>query len=140
MLIGMLPTLVLVGLVVAAPPAGRTSKVAFEIRTKHNEGPVRCGLYDKARTWLSRRYAFNATATSQAGRATCIFEDVPAGRYAAVAYHDKNDNGELDRNLLGLPAEDFAFSQGAKAGLGPPSFDDAAFEIRGEPVLTRGSM
>lgn len=140
MLLSMIALLVLATAAVATPEPTSTSTVAFEIHTKHDQGPVRCGLYDTKKSWLGRGYRFRATARSHGRRAVCVFDGVPAGRYAAVAYHDKNDNGELDRNFLGLPEEDFAFSEGVKAGLGPPSFDSAALEVRGGYVRTRGSM
>jgi uncharacterized protein (DUF2141 family) len=43
----------------------------------------------------------------------------------AVA-HDRNGNGRLDANRLGIPREPIGFSGGAKPSLlGPPSFSAA---------------
>lgn len=120
------------------PPTG--TEIRFIMRTKHNRGKVRCGLYTGQKTWLSPNFVSKSTVVSTAKRATCVFENVPPGRYAISAYHDANDNGRLDRNFLGLPTEDFSFSEGAKAGLGPPSFKEAAFTVGSAPVETRGKM
>ena len=47
--------------------------------------------------------------------------------YAIAVYHDENDNDSFDQGFLGIPLEDYAFSNNAAVFLGPPSFDDAAF-------------
>jgi uncharacterized protein (DUF2141 family) len=49
------------------------------------------------------------------------------GEYAIAIYHDENENGELDRNFLGIPSENYMFSNYATGNFGPPSFEDAKF-------------
>lgn len=72
-------------------------------------------------------------ATGHAGAAasldanTVVLKDLPAGGYAFVVLHDANSNGKLDRNLLGVPTEDYAFSNDALGKMGPPSFEQARF-------------
>lgn len=56
---------------------------------------------------------------------------VPQGRYGAQIYHDKNNNGKVDRNFLGIPREGVGFSNDAKIVLKPPRFADAAFQYNG---------
>ncbi|GFO70345.1 hypothetical protein GMLC_39240 [Geomonas limicola] len=63
------------------------------------------------------------------------FTGIPRGSYAAAAYHDQNNNGTLDRSLLGWPVEPTAASNGARGLMGPPSFADAAFELK-QPTQT----
>jgi uncharacterized protein (DUF2141 family) len=69
-----------------------------------------------------RRVAIEAAAVSVA------FDGVAPGDYAVVALHDEDDDAELDRRL-GLPAEGLAFSSGARIRFGPPSFEEARFEL-----------
>jgi uncharacterized protein (DUF2141 family) len=57
------------------------------------------------------------------------FDGVAPGDYAVVALHDEDDDGTLDRSRLGLPTEGVAFSSGARIRFGPPSFDEARFEL-----------
>jgi uncharacterized protein (DUF2141 family) len=59
-------------------------------------------------------------------RCTVIFGNLEPGRYAAIAFHDENRNGKLDKNFLGVPAEPYGFSNSARGFLGPPTFRDAA--------------
>jgi uncharacterized protein (DUF2141 family) len=57
------------------------------------------------------------------------FRDVPHGQYALFLFHDENDNGTLDHNLLGVPTEPLGFSAGFRVSLfsGIPDFDDLKF-------------
>ena len=64
------------------------------------------------------------------GTVSCVFEHVPEGRVAIAVMHDANQNGALDRSLLGFPTEGFAFSRDARPGtFSPPSFEDAAVAV-----------
>lgn len=58
------------------------------------------------------------------------FEDLPFGVYAVKAFHDDNKNLDLDKNLLGVPTENYGFSNKARGTFGPPTFKDASFELR----------
>jgi uncharacterized protein (DUF2141 family) len=55
--------------------------------------------------------------------------DLPPGRYAVAAYVDNNRNGKQDKNFLGVPKEDYGFSNEARGRFGPPDFAEAAFDI-----------
>jgi uncharacterized protein (DUF2141 family) len=47
------------------------------------------------------------------------------------AFHDRNNNGELDKDWLGVPVEDYGASNDARGTFGPPSFEDAKFRFEG---------
>ena len=51
------------------------------------------------------------------------------GEYAVRVLHDKNGNGELDTNLVGMPREPWAMSNNAKGNFGPPSWTDVKFQV-----------
>jgi uncharacterized protein (DUF2141 family) len=74
-------------------------------------------------------------ATIAAGKATLVFPAVPAGDCAVVVFHDANDNGTIDHNLLGMPSEALGFSNGFKLSLtsGLPTFDKLRFAHRDAP-------
>lgn len=72
------------------------------------------------------------------GSATCSFPALPAGRLAVAVYHDADGDTHLDTNRLGLPAEAYGFSNGAKAGwFGPPSWEEAAVTLGDTPLTLR---
>ncbi len=54
-------------------------------------------------------------------------DELPFGEYAIAVYHDKNANGKLDTNLLGIPKERYGFSNNARGRFGPASWTDSHF-------------
>ncbi|MBW4596786.1 MAG: DUF2141 domain-containing protein [Brasilonema angustatum HA4187-MV1] len=62
---------------------------------------------------------------------TVKFENLKAGNYAIAVFHDANSDGILNRNLLGIPTEEFGFSQNPKILTGPPKFGDCAVLVAG---------
>ncbi len=68
------------------------------------------------------------------GKVRYVFDGVPLGKYVVIVVHDENENQELDRNFLGIPFEDFGFSNGARSNFGPPSYHAAEF-VLGVPKL-----
>ena len=58
-----------------------------------------------------------------------VVSDLPAGRYAVNAFHDENDNGELDTNLVGIPSEGYGFANDPSTTFGPPDFEVAAVTV-----------
>ncbi len=49
---------------------------------------------------------------------------LPPGNYGFRLYHDVNDNGDLDRNTLGIPLEPVGFSNGYLPTFGPPKLEN----------------
>ncbi|RIX42058.1 MAG: DUF2141 domain-containing protein [Rhodocyclales bacterium GT-UBC] len=92
------------------------------------EGHLRLALYQGPERFLVQplqRESLPATP----GRMVFAFRDLPPGRYAATGFHDLNDNKKIDTDQFGRPLEPTAFSRNAKGNGGPPSFEDAAFEV-----------
>lgn len=59
------------------------------------------------------------------------------GQYAVRSFHDVDGDGKMGANPFGIPTEPFAFSNNAVGAFGPPSWEDAAFEVgAGETVQT----
>ncbi len=113
-----------------AAPAAAGGTITVDVAVKGNEGTVRCAIFlgaDGFPKGLDKAKKRLVIENLSGGTATCAFTDMPAGTYAVVAMHDKNANGKMDTNMVGLPKEPIGFSNGAKIKLGPPSFDDAKF-------------
>ena len=70
----------------------------------------------------------------ETGSVTYTFE-LPDGTYAIGIFVDKNYNNKMDRNLFGVPKEQFGFSNNAKGKFGPPSFEDASFAVSNDMKL-----
>jgi len=56
------------------------------------------------------------------------FDGLPPGRYAIMAYHDEDGNGELNRRFGMFPTEGYGLSNNPSVS-GPPAFEDSAFEL-----------
>ncbi|AWJ87649.1 hypothetical protein TSH58p_24390 (plasmid) [Azospirillum sp. TSH58] len=95
---------------------------------RNGEGQVVLAVCEEA-AYPAGRCAFRVTAPAVEGAVRIAVPDVPPGTYALRAYHDENGNGQLDRNLLGVPREGFAFGNDAPVLLAPPSFRDAAVTV-----------
>ena len=114
----------------ASAAAAATLKVEIG-NLRSAKGNVYLALWDRSESFTESDRTI-AVAKVPAGRTRPLeFTGLAPGRYALVAYHDENENGEFDRTWIGLPAEGLGFSNGAWIGLGPPSFDEAAVVLSG---------
>ena len=77
---------------------------------------------------------WSAKAPAHRGTVIVTISGIPPGRYAIQAFHDSNDNGELDQGLFGIPKEALGFSNDALTGWSRPKFDDAAFDFTGAAI------
>ena len=68
------------------------------------------------------------------GQTEMCFTAPGPGRYAVVLYHDENANEKFDKNFLGIPTEGFGVSNNPGFSFGPPSHEDSAFVLNGEPL------
>jgi uncharacterized protein (DUF2141 family) len=78
-------------------------------------------LYDNAGAFLKEPVRVTKAQADKAGT-TLVFHDVAPGDYGFSVFHDTNDNGRLDTNLIGIPTEPTAFSNNARGRMGPPDF------------------
>ena len=62
-------------------------------------------------------------------KAEAVFKDLPYGWYGVSMYHDENANGKLDKNLVGVPKEAYAFSNNARGAFGKPGYEEVRFKI-----------
>ena len=108
----------------AAPQTASITVDVSGVRTA--EGRVHVDICPPARFLDDCPWSGEAPATT--GTTEVIVKDVPPGRYAAQAFHDRNGNGKVDRGLFGIPNEGVGFSNDAKIVMAPPKFADAAFD------------
>ena len=112
----------------AADAAGQLEVTVRGLRSA--AGTVAIALFDEAERFDARTDPIRkAHLAIEGGAATWRVESLPPGRYALLAYHDENGNGELDFRPLGIPKEPVAVSNGATRLLGPPRFADAQFAL-----------
>jgi uncharacterized protein (DUF2141 family) len=90
-------------------------------------GSVKIAIYDS-------ESGFNDPAKAIASESVSIVDGeaswmVSAQQLPAVlaiaAYHDENDDDQLNRNRLGIPSERYGFSRNARGLTAPPGFKEA---------------
>ena len=97
---------------------------------RSNSGNVHIALYDDPETFPDPEGMTRDVEVSISERtARYTFNTLDHKDYAIAVYHDVNDNNSFDQGFLGIPLEDYAFSNNVGVFLGPPSFSDAAFNL-----------
>lgn len=98
----------------------------------HDGGQLMVGLFDKAEGFPGRAPVAGRLAPASQrdaeGRVSLVIGGLAAGLYAVSVVHDRDGNGKLNTNLMGLPTEPYGFS-GKPASFGPPSFADASVRV-----------
>ncbi len=115
---------------IAALPAESAELVVKVEGVRSAQGLVRLALYDKAEGFAERGREITAGAVTAAnGQVVYRFHELAPGIYAVTLYHDENANDKFDFTWIGLPDEGYGFSNGAKALLSAPAFEDAAIAV-----------
>lgn len=97
-----------------------------------SEGVVLVALYDSAESFEESGEPVRSARLAPDGELIWRLEEMAFGTYAVKAYHDVDDDGELDRGAFGRPTEPYGFSNDARGRFGPPSFEAARFEHRSD--------
>ncbi len=101
---------------------------------KSDQGTVRIALSDSESCYSAKqeKHDRKMELPIHDNAAKAVFEGLPPGEYAVKLFHDRNGNGKFD-TILGVPVEDYAFSNNARGFMGPPPFDKVKFTFSGRP-------
>ena len=120
-------------LILGAGPAS-AARIIVTIDGLHSaQGNVFVGLYATPSKFLNGNQcdAMHRIRAST-GPISIAFDNLPPGTYAVGAYHDENGNDHLDTSVIGLPVEGYALSNGVRAVMSKPTFQQAAFTVGAE--------
>ena len=92
---------------------------------KNDFGTANISLLDSNKRNIKQ---MNVAIENNSAQAT--FTNLAEGKYAVKVFHDENNNGKLDRGLLGIPVEEWGASNNPKRGFGPPKFRSMLFELQ----------
>lgn len=106
-------------------------RIQVEIYGLHEgRGSVRLALYQSSAQFLKKDGELHHELQKTPDADFCTFMlTVPAGQYALAVFQDENEDGFLNKNILGIPTEPYGFSNDAMGLIGPPSFKDAKVEV-----------
>ncbi|MCK9451173.1 MAG: DUF2141 domain-containing protein [Bacteroidales bacterium] len=130
-------TLVLYFSLAAAFVSNENPQLTIHIQNiKALEGDIRIGVFNTSEDFLKQGFTFKKYKTAVRNTTeTIVIEDLPKGEYAFMLYHDKNADAEMNRNILGIPKEAFAFSNNVRPKFAKPTFEDCKFFLEDDLVL-----
>ena len=100
---------------------------------KEPQGQLIMAIFDSEDTFLEKPFQSKKIEVSGESQKV-VFKNLPAGHYSVSIIYDENNNGELDKNMIGIPKEGFAFSRKSMGTFGPPSYDDTKVEVKDNDV------
>jgi uncharacterized protein (DUF2141 family) len=117
----------------AAQEAANSKLTVRVVRAKNSKGQIALAVFngesgfpgDKSKALRT----LQAKIDPQTLSAQVTLDNLPRGTYAVAVFHDENLNGQLDKNMFGIPKEGYGFSNTTKKAMGPPKFADAKFEL-----------
>lgn len=124
----------------AAAASPNSGSITIEVgNVRNNRGKVVVDICTQDR-FLGDGCAWHGEAPARTGVTTVTVHNVPAGNYAAQAFHDENLSGEVDRGMFGIPNEGVGFSRNARIRLSPPKWQDAWFVHQARAEIIRFSL
>jgi len=106
------------------------AELIVKVESASTDGSIGCSLFSNSKgfpmnsTEAIQKFSINTPTGTE-----FIFSNLKSGKYAVSVMNDKNDNKALDKNLLGIPKEEWGVSNNVRPALRAPSFEEAAFDI-----------
>jgi len=100
------------------------------------KGELGIGLYTNKEGWLKKGHEFILERVPvTANNEVIIYKGIPQGTYGISIYHDANNNGKVEKNLIGFPQEGYGFSNNLRPRFKAPAFKHAAFEVKSDTTI-----
>ena len=124
-------------LLVVTNTISQTFKLNIEIENIEQKGTIYLAIYDNSTSFdqdnknknvNKNRWVKSIVEVVNKNNFTKNVE-LKKGVYAISLFVDSNDNKIIDKNLLGIPTEQYGFSNNASGFLGSPSYKDASFNL-----------
>lgn len=126
-----LPTIFAAILFIILPIQTYSENLTVEVsELKEKKGQLLIGLYNNADNFPVINQAYKGIVINvERKEIRYTFADIPSGNYAIAVIHDINNNGELDKNLFGVPTEGYGFSNSPATSFGLPAFNEVKFHL-----------
>lgn len=116
-----------------AQDAATSTLTVRVVGTKNSKGQIAIALFkgeagfpgDKSKAFRT----LQAKIDPQTLSARITLDNLPRVDYAVAVFHDENMNGQLDKNMFGIPREGYGFSNNPKKSMGSPKFAEANFQL-----------
>lgn len=124
-------------LTLAGPAAARDDDGSLTVAftgVARREGVVLLALFDgKAAYDANTGPVRTLNLPAAEGNFSVTLAGLPPGTYAVKAFHDRDGDGKMKFNPLGMPLEPYGFSNNARAPFGPPSWKRSSFTVTPGP-------
>ncbi len=94
---------------------------------KNTDGQLMVALFNGPANFPDKTPYKGTFVEISANEEVIKFENLPYGDYAVSVLHDMNNDGKMDKNILGIPTDGYGFSNNAMDKYGPPTFLQASF-------------
>lgn len=124
--------LLLTGFLFAGFNPGKGELTVVVTGLRNDVGVVRLSLYNQEDGFPSKpeRAVLTRKTKINGGVARFRLAGLTHGEYAVAVMHDENNNGDMDKNWIGIPKEGYGCSNDARGTLGPPDYEDARFRLQ----------
>jgi uncharacterized protein (DUF2141 family) len=120
------------------PPDSVTLTVRI-VGARNTNGVVRVALFHNREGFpgdASKAFRTQpAKIDPQTLTAQVVFTQIPEGGYAVMVFHDENQNGKLDKKVVGIPKEGYGASNNPPKKLRAPNFDEARLALSSDKTV-----
>ncbi|NQX82872.1 MAG: DUF2141 domain-containing protein [Flavobacteriaceae bacterium] len=121
---------VLLGFALPSQLSAQNTQVEVSITgISSGEGKMMIAIYNSEETFLKKHIAARVSEIEN-GTVTVVFDKLEAGTYAISCFQDKNNNGVLDFNFMGIPKEPTGCSNNTRGFMGPPKYLKAKIYLK----------
>ena len=99
-----------------------------------DEGHLTFAVYTDSEMYLKKGIDSDCKVGLIENKQTTVICQLKPGEYSMAFYHDENENGEMDKNWVGIPKESMGMSNNAKGFMGPPHYEDTVFQVGDEAL------
>lgn len=117
--------------------AGAADLSVIVLGAEPGRGAALVSVFTSEAAWMREPAAEASVPVDADGAARIAFDGLQGDQAAVSVVYDRNANGVLDTNVLGIPNEPFGFSNDAVAFFGPPDWEAAYFALAAERTTIR---
>lgn len=106
------------------PVFAQSAEISVQLDNAPASGNLVFQVYDSPSAFGDFRNPVTETTVAARGPGKYVVTDVTPGEVALLVYADPNENGQIDKNFIGIPREQIGLSNNYRPK-GPPNFERA---------------
>lgn len=113
--------------------ANQSAELVIKIEgVRNDKGQVLVAIYNSAEGFPGKPEGavVKEAVPAKNGTVELSVPNLKPGSYAVALHHDESGDQKMAYNFVGIPKEGFGFSGNKRILFGPPSFNNAKFEVK----------